>query len=102
MKLGVSEDMQGRIFNGSGQPIDKGPAVWAEDYLDINGSPINPFSRIYPEEMIQTGISTIDTMNSIARGQKVGTGDFGFMDVITHFDSPLRSGAHFQCFWSSP
>jgi len=71
MKLGVSEDMQGRIFNGSGQPIDKGPAVWAEDYLDINGSPINPFSRIYPEEMIQTGISTIDTMNSIARGQKV-------------------------------
>jgi hypothetical protein len=102
MKLGVSEDMQGRIFNGSGQPIDKGPAVWAEDYLDINGSPINPFSRIYPEEMIQTGISTIDTMNSIARGQKVGTGDFGFMDVITHSDSPLRSGAHFQCFWSSP
>ena len=71
MKLGVSEDMQGRIFNGSGQPIDKGPAVWAEDYLDINGSPINPFSRIYPEEMIQTGISTIDTMNSIARGQKI-------------------------------
>jgi len=71
MKLGVSEDMQGRIFNGSGQPIDKGPAVWAEDYIDINGSPINPFSRIYPEEMIQTGISTIDTMNSIARGQKV-------------------------------
>jgi vacuolar-type H+-ATPase subunit B/Vma2 len=102
MKLGVSEDMQGRIFNGSGQPIDKGPAVWAEDYLDINGSPINPFSRIYPEEMIQTGISTIDTMNSIARGQKVGTGDFGFMDDITHSDRPLRSGAHFQCFWSSP
>jgi flagellar biosynthesis/type III secretory pathway ATPase len=94
--------MQGRIFNGSGQPIDKGPAVWAEDYLDINGSPINPFSRIYPEEMIQTGISTIDTMNSIARGQKVGTGDSGFMDAITHSDSPLRSGAHFQCFWSSP
>lgn len=71
MKLGVSEDMQGRIFNGSGQPIDKGPNVWAEEYLDINGSPINPFSRVYPEEMIQTGISTIDTMNSIARGQKV-------------------------------
>jgi V-type H+-transporting ATPase subunit B len=71
MKLGVSEDMVGRIFNGSGQPIDGGPPAWAEDYLDINGSPINPSSRIYPEEMIQTGISTIDTMNSIARGQKV-------------------------------
>lgn len=71
MKLGVSEDMVGRIFNGSGLPIDGGPPAWAEDYLDINGSPINPSSRIYPEEMIQTGISTIDTMNSIARGQKV-------------------------------
>ncbi|GAA6033579.1 hypothetical protein JCM8097_001466 [Rhodosporidiobolus ruineniae] len=71
MKLPVSEDMLGRIFNGSGQPIDKGPKVFAEEYLDINGSPINPYSRIYPEEMIQTGISTIDTMNSIARGQKI-------------------------------
>ncbi|KAL1405123.1 V-type proton ATPase subunit B [Vanrija pseudolonga] len=71
MKLAVSEDMLGRVFNGSGNPIDKGPRVWAEDYLDINGSPINPYSRIYPEEMIQTGISTIDTMNSIARGQKI-------------------------------
>merc|ERR1712225_235566 len=71
LKLGVSEDMLGRIFDGSGRPIDKGPKVLAEDYLDINGSPINPYSRIYPEEMIQTGISTIDTMNSIARGQKI-------------------------------
>jgi len=71
MKLPVSEDMMGRIFNGSGAPIDKGPKVFAEDYLDLNGSPINPYSRIYPEEMIQTGISTIDTMNSIARGQKI-------------------------------
>ena len=89
MKLPVAEDMLGRIFNGSGNPIDQGPKVFAEDYLDINGtflhlhmrglllmtqykgSPINPFSRIYPEEMIQTGISTIDVMNSIARGQKI-------------------------------
>jgi V-type H+-transporting ATPase subunit B len=71
MKLPVSEDMLGRIFNGSGNPIDKGPKVFAEEYLDINGSPINPYARIYPEEMIQTGISTIDTMNSIARGQKI-------------------------------
>jgi V-type H+-transporting ATPase subunit B len=67
MKLAVSEDMLGRVFNGSGNPIDNGPKVWAEDYLDINGSPINPYSRIYPEEMIQTGISTIDTMVSSPR-----------------------------------
>ncbi|CAJ0761871.1 8730_t:CDS:10 [Entrophospora sp. SA101] len=71
LKIPVSEDMLGRIFNGSGKAIDKGPKVFAEDFLDINGSPINPFSRIYPEEMIQTGISAIDTMNSIARGQKI-------------------------------
>ncbi|KAI6819658.1 V-type proton ATPase subunit [Hortaea werneckii] len=71
LKLGVSEDMLGRVFDGSGRAIDKGPKVLAEDYLDINGSPINPYSREYPEEMISTGISTIDTMNSIARGQKI-------------------------------
>merc|ERR1711998_489399 len=59
------------MFNGSGKPIDRGPAVLAEDYLDIMGMPINPFQREYPEEMIQTGISAIDTMNSIARGQKI-------------------------------
>ncbi|KAG0271655.1 Vacuolar ATP synthase subunit B [Linnemannia exigua] len=70
-KMPVSEDMLGRVYNGSGKSIDKGPKVFAEDYLDIQGSPINPYSRIYPEEMIQTGISAIDTMNSIARGQKI-------------------------------
>ncbi|CAI5439312.1 unnamed protein product [Caenorhabditis angaria] len=67
----VSIDMLGRIFNGSGKPIDKGPPVLAEDFLDINGQAINPYIRIYPEEMIQTGISAIDVMNSIARGQKI-------------------------------
>ena len=71
LRLAVSEDMLGRVFNGSGAAIDKGPQVMAEDYLDINGSPINPYSRAYPEEMISTGISTIDGMNSIARGQKI-------------------------------
>ncbi|KAK5136038.1 Vacuolar ATP synthase subunit B [Meristemomyces frigidus] len=71
LKLGVSEDMLGRVFDGSGRAIDKGPKVLAEDYLDINGSPINPYAREYPEEMISTGISAIDTMNSIARGQKI-------------------------------
>jgi len=71
LRIPVSEDMLGRIFNGSGKPIDKGPKVLAEDYLDIQGQPINPFMRVYPEEMIQTGLSAIDTMNSIARGQKI-------------------------------
>ena len=71
LKIPVSEDMLGRVFNGSGKPIDRGPRIFAEDYLDIQGQPINPSSRIYPEEMIQTGISTIDVMNSIARGQKI-------------------------------
>ncbi|XP_067153335.1 V-type proton ATPase subunit B, kidney isoform isoform X2 [Apteryx mantelli] len=63
--------MLGRVFNGSAKPIDSGPPVMAEDFLDINGQPINPHGRIYPEEMIQTGISPIDVMNSIARGQKI-------------------------------
>nr|QCG86251.1 V-type H+ ATPase [Cypridopsis vidua] len=71
LRTPVSEDMLGRIFNGSGKPIDKGPPVLAEDFLDIQGQPINPYSRIYPEEMIQTGISSIDIMNSVARGQKI-------------------------------
>lgn len=71
MKMPVSEDMLGRVFNGSGVPIDKGPKIFAEEYLDIQGQSINPSSRTYPEEMIQTGISTIDVMNSIARGQKI-------------------------------
>ncbi|CAD6231592.1 GSCOCG00001486001-RA-CDS [Cotesia congregata] len=71
LRTPVSEDMLGRVFNGSGKPIDKGPPILAEDFLDIEGQPINPWSRIYPEEMIQTGISAIDVMNSIARGQKI-------------------------------
>lgn len=71
LKTPVSEDMLGRIFNGSGVPIDGGPPVMPEAMLDIQGSSINPSERTYPEEMIQTGISTIDVMNSIARGQKI-------------------------------
>ena len=71
LKTPVSEDMLGRVFNGSGRPIDGGPPVLAETFLDIQGMPINPSERTYPEEMIQTGISTIDVMNSIARGQKI-------------------------------
>lgn len=71
LKMPISEEMLGRTFNGSGTPIDGGPAVLAEDFLDIQGQPINPCRRAYPKEMIQTGISAIDTMNSIARGQKI-------------------------------
>lgn len=67
----ISEEMLGRAFNGSGKPIDKGPRVLAEDFLDINGYPINPQCRVYPKEMIQTGISAIDVMNSVVRGQKI-------------------------------
>lgn len=70
-KLGVSEDMLGRIFNGSGNVIDNGPKIIPDDYLNIQGQPINPECRIYPEEMIETGISAIDVMSSIARGQKI-------------------------------
>ncbi|KRH92554.1 V-type proton ATPase subunit B, partial [Pseudoloma neurophilia] len=70
-KLGVNEDILGRIFNGSGKIIDSGPEIIADDLLDIQGQPINPQLRVYPEEMVQTGISAIDVMNSIARGQKI-------------------------------
>jgi len=71
LKMPISDDLMGRAFNGSGKPIDKGPNVLAEDYLDIGGAPLNPKSRVYPKEMIQTGISAIDTMNSVVRGQKL-------------------------------
>jgi len=71
LRMPISEEMLGRAFNGSGKPIDRGPPVLAEDFLDINGSPINPKCRVYPKEMIQTGISAIDVMNSVVRGQKI-------------------------------
>jgi len=71
LKMPMSEEMLGRSFNGSGKVIDQAPPVLAEDYLDINGFPINPSCRDYPKAMIQTGISAIDVMNSIARGQKI-------------------------------
>ena len=71
LKMGVSEEMLGRSFNGSGKVIDSSPKVLPEAYLDINGQPINPSARDYPKAMIQTGISAIDVMNSVARGQKI-------------------------------
>ncbi|EED44432.1 vacuolar ATP synthase subunit B [Enterocytozoon bieneusi H348] len=71
LKMNVSEDMLGRIFDGSSNVIDGGPPIIPDDYLSIEGQPLNPEARIYPEEMIQTGISAIDVMSSIARGQKI-------------------------------
>lgn len=71
LKMPISIEMLGRSFNGSGVPIDSGPPVLAEKFLDIQGQPINPYQRVNPTEMIETGISAIDVMNSIARGQKI-------------------------------
>ena len=71
LQLGVSEDMLGRIFNGMGEPIDGGPAILAEEHRDINGLPMNPAARAYPAEFIQTGVSTIDGLNTLVRGQKL-------------------------------
>ncbi len=71
IKLGVSEDLLGRILSGAGRPIDNGPEVIPERRVDINGAAINPYSRANPEDFYQTGISTIDATNTLVRGQKL-------------------------------
>ena len=71
LELAVSDDMLGRVFNGMGQPIDGGPDILAADHRDINGLAMNPAARDYPNEFIQTGISTIDGLNTLVRGQKL-------------------------------
>ena len=71
LELAVSDDMLGRVFNGMGQPIDGGPQILAADHRDINGLAMNPAARDYPNEFIQTGISTIDGLNTLVRGQKL-------------------------------
>lgn len=71
MKLPVSLEMVGRIFDGTGRPIDGGPEIIPEKRMDINGDPLNPTAREYPRSFIQTGISTIDGMNTLVRGQKL-------------------------------
>jgi len=71
LKLNVSKDMLGRILNGSGKPIDNGPEVIPEKRLDIIGAAINPYARASPHDFIQTGISTVDAMNTLVRGQKL-------------------------------
>jgi V/A-type H+-transporting ATPase subunit B len=71
VQLPVSRDMLGRVFSGMGEPIDGGPRIIPDKTLDINGSPINPAARLYPNEFIQTGVSTIDGLNTLVRGQKL-------------------------------
>ncbi len=71
LELGVSEDMLGRVFDGLGNPKDGGPKIIPDKKLDINGTPINPVARNYPDEFIQTGVSAIDGLNTLVRGQKL-------------------------------
>ena len=71
MELAVSEDMLGRVFDGMGRPADDGPDILPDKRMDINGLPINPAARAYPNEFIQTGISAIDGLNTLVRGQKL-------------------------------
>ncbi len=71
IELGVSEDMLGRVFDGMGHPIDGGAEIIPEKRMDINGLPMNPTARSYPEEFIQTGVSAIDGLNTLVRGQKL-------------------------------
>ena len=71
IEFGVSPDMLGRIFDGMGRPMDGGPEIIPEKRLDINGQPINPAARDYPDEFIQTGVSAIDGLNTLVRGQKL-------------------------------
>lgn len=71
LELAVSSDMLGRVFSGLGTPIDGGPDILPEMRLDINGTPMNPASRNYPDEFIQTGVSSIDGLNTLVRGQKL-------------------------------
>ncbi len=71
MELGVSEDMLGRVFDGLGRAIDGGPEIIPEKRMNINGLPMNPAARAYPQEFIQTGVSAIDGLNTLVRGQKL-------------------------------
>jgi len=71
LEVGVSPDILGRVFDGLGRPIDDGPDLIPDKRLNINGNPINPCARDYPNEFIQTGVSTIDVMNTLVRGQKL-------------------------------
>ncbi|MBI3737792.1 MAG: V-type ATP synthase subunit B [Chloroflexi bacterium] len=71
LRVPVTEEMLGRVFDGLGNPIDGGPLPLTDKYADVNGQPINPTARVYPRDYIQTGISAIDGMNTLLRGQKL-------------------------------
>lgn len=71
LKLRVGEELLGRVFNGLGEPIDGYPEIFSSTKLNVNGMPINPYARSYPRDFIQTGVSAIDGMNSLVRGQKL-------------------------------
>jgi V/A-type H+-transporting ATPase subunit B len=99
LDLAVSGDMLGRVFNGMGHPIDGGPEILAEARNDINGLPMNPAARDYPNEFIQTGVSTIDGLNTLVRGQKLpifsGSG-------LPHAQLAAQIAARRGCWATSP
>src|SRR3972149_1988056 len=71
LRIPVAEEMLGRVFGGLGNPMDGGPLPLTDHYADVNGQPINPTARVYPRDYIQTGISAIDGLNTLLRGQKL-------------------------------
>ena len=90
MELGVSEDMLSRVFDGLGRPIDDGPEILPEKRLDINGLPMNPAARNYPQEFIQTGVSAIDGLNTLVRGQKLPIFSAASLAFLILLSSPAR------------
>ncbi len=110
LKIGVSDLMLGRVFDGLGRPKDGGPEIIPEQLLDINGAPINPAARDYPNEFIQTGVSAIDGINTLVRGQKLpifsGSGlphnRLAALTSVWAFSPRLWAMATTRCFKSSP
>ena len=96
LQLAVSRDMLGRVFNGMGQPIDGGPKILADEYRDINGLAMNPAARNYPNEFIQTGVSAIDGLNTLVRGQKLPIFSRAGM-ANSSLTLPPRAAAERQC-----
>jgi V/A-type H+-transporting ATPase subunit B len=91
IRLGVGEDLLGRVLDGAGEPIDGGPPPMAEAFPDVNGMPINPAARDRPSEFVQTGISAIDGLNTLVRGQKLPIfSGFGLPGTSWRRRSPSR------------
>ena len=91
IELDVAPDMLGRVFDGMGKPKDGGPALIPEKHLNINGNPMNPAARDYPSEFIQTGVSAIDGLNTLVRGQKLPVFSDSFSDP---FQTPASGYLH--------